>query len=86
MLIAHIYEVFPLLRPMCGGQMRIIAFITDGAEVRKILECIGVDSEPPPISTARGPPQWEDCDAQMAWWCQSSRIGIWRRKRHPTTR
>ena len=34
-LIAHIYEVFPLLHPMCGGQMRHIAFITDGAEVRK---------------------------------------------------
>jgi hypothetical protein len=24
-LIARIYEVFPLLCPMCGGQMRIIA-------------------------------------------------------------
>jgi hypothetical protein len=27
-LMARIYEVFPLLRPLCGGQMRIIAFIT----------------------------------------------------------
>ena len=27
-LIARIYEVFPLLCPVCGGQMRIIAFIT----------------------------------------------------------
>jgi hypothetical protein len=26
-LIARIYEVVPLLRPICGGQMRIIAFI-----------------------------------------------------------
>ena len=26
-LIARIYEVFPLICPMCGGQMRIIAFI-----------------------------------------------------------
>jgi len=25
-LIARIYEVFPLLCPMCGGQMRLIAF------------------------------------------------------------
>jgi len=24
-LIARIYEVFPLICPMCGGQMRIIA-------------------------------------------------------------
>jgi hypothetical protein len=45
--------------------MRLIAFITDGAEVRKILEHIGVDSEPPRISPARGPPLWDDCDAQM---------------------
>ena len=27
-LIARIYEVFALLCPMCGGQMRLIAFIT----------------------------------------------------------
>ena len=27
---------------------------------------IGVDSEPPPrITPARGPPLWDDCDAQM---------------------
>ena len=63
-LIARIYEVLPLLCPMCGGQMRLIAFITNGAEVRKILEHIGVDCEPPRISPARGPPLWEDCDAQ----------------------
>ena len=55
-LIARVYEVFPLLCPMCGGQMRLIAFITNGAEVRKILEHIGVDCEPPHITPARGPP------------------------------
>lgn len=66
MLIARIYEVFPLLCPMCGGQMRLIAFITEGTQVRKILDHIGVESEPPHIASARGPPLWEDCgDAQM---------------------
>ncbi len=64
-LIARIYEVFPLVCPMCGGQMRLIAFITDGAQIRKILEHIGVESEPQRIAPARGPPLWEDCDAQM---------------------
>ncbi len=63
-LIARIYEVFPLLCPMCGGQMRLIAFITEGVQIRKILDHIGVDSEPPHISPARGPPLWDDCDAQ----------------------
>jgi hypothetical protein len=64
-LIARIYEVFPLLCPLCGGQMRLIAFITEGTQIRKILDHIGVDSEPPHISPARGPPLWDDCDAQM---------------------
>ena len=64
-LIARIYEVFPLLCPMCGGQMRLIAFITDGMQIRQILDYIGMDSEPPHISPARGPPLWDDCDAQM---------------------
>ncbi len=64
-LIARIYEVFPLLCPLCSGQMRLIAFITEGTQIRKILDHIGVDSEPPQISPARGPPLWDDCgDAQ----------------------
>jgi len=65
-LIARIYEVFPLLCPLCGGQIRRIAFITEGVQIRKILDHIGVDSEPPHISPTRGPPLWDDCsDAQM---------------------
>ena len=28
---------------MCGGQMRIIAFITFSADIQKILEHIGVE-------------------------------------------
>ncbi len=67
-LIARIYEVFPLLCPLCGGQMRLIAFITEGTQIRRILNHIGVDSQPQPphISPARGPPLWDDCsDAQM---------------------
>ena len=52
-MIARIYEVFPLACPICGGQMRLIAFITEGAEVRKILNHIGVDSQAPRISPAR---------------------------------
>jgi hypothetical protein len=65
-LIARIYEVFPLLCPICGGQMRLIAFITESVQIRQILEHIGVDSQPPHIAPARGPPLWDDCsDAQM---------------------
>ena len=64
-LIARIYEVFPLVCPNCGGPMRIIAFITYGAGIRQILEHIGVEAEPPRITPARGPPLWDGCDAQM---------------------
>jgi hypothetical protein len=63
-LIARIYEVFPLLCPICGGQMRIITFITYSAEIRQILDHIGDDCEPPCLSLARGPPPWEGSDAQ----------------------
>ena len=33
-------------------------------QIGKILEYIGVDSLAPRISPARGPPPWEDGDAQ----------------------
>ncbi len=44
--------------------MRLIAFITEGTQIRKILDHMGVDSELPHIAPARGPPLWGDCDAQ----------------------
>ena len=65
-LIARIYEVFPLICPNCGGQMRIIAFITFSADINKILNHIGVDPEAPRITPARGPPLWEGEGAQEA--------------------
>ena len=59
-LIARTYEVFPLLCPLSGGQMRLIAFVTEGTQIGKILDHIGVDSEPPHIAPARGPPLWDN--------------------------
>jgi hypothetical protein len=57
-LIARIYEVFLLLGPICGGQMRTIAFISYSADIRKILAYSGAETEPPRITSARVPPQW----------------------------
>ena len=65
-LIARIYEVFPLVCPVCGGNMRIIAFITEGVLIRRILAHIGVDTQAPRIAPARGPPLWDECHAQGA--------------------
>jgi len=63
-LIARIDEVFQLLCTLCGGQMRIIAFITYSADIRQILKHIGAETEPPRIAPARGPPLWDACDAK----------------------
>ena len=42
-----------------------IAFITHSADIRQMLDHIGVQSEPPNIAPARGPPMWDECDAHM---------------------
>ena len=62
-LIARIYEVFPLICLHCGGEMRLIGFVNEGAEIKKILDYIGEPSAPPKISLARGPPLWDTGDA-----------------------
>jgi hypothetical protein len=55
-LIARIPEDFPLACPACGGDIRLVAFITDPALIRKILVRPGEPLEPPPLAPARGPP------------------------------
>ena len=59
LLLARIYEVFPLRCSLCGVEMRIIAFLTDGPTVRDILDHLGEPTAPPQIAPARGPPLWE---------------------------
>ena len=63
MLLARIYEVFPLTCPECGAEMRIIAFVTETAPVQRILGHIGEPCTPPRIAPARGPPLWEEDEA-----------------------
>ena len=55
-LMARIGEEFPLECPGCGGDIRLIAFITEPGPIRKILTHLGEPLEPPPVSPARGPP------------------------------
>jgi len=55
-LMARVGEEFPLECPGCGGDIRLIAFITDPGPIRKILAHLGEPLEPPPVSPARGPP------------------------------
>ncbi len=50
--------------------MNLIAFITDGPEVRKILTHIGAEPEAPRFfktyCAGTRPPLWEDCDAPQS--------------------
>jgi hypothetical protein len=69
-LMARVGEEFPLLCPACGGDIRLISFITEPGPIRKILTHLGEPLETPPITPARGPPtDWgelvqahDDCD------------------------
>jgi hypothetical protein len=37
-MIRKVYEADPMLCPQCGGQMKVIAFLTDYAVVDKIID------------------------------------------------
>jgi len=54
--MARVAEDFPLQCPNCGGDIRLISFITDLGPIRRILTHLGERLEPPPLSPARGPP------------------------------
>jgi hypothetical protein len=62
-LLARIYEVFPLTCPFCSAEMRIIAFITEPSTVRQMLNHLGAPTRPPRFAPARGPPLWETAAA-----------------------
>jgi len=47
----------------CGGSMKIIAALTDGASVRGYLAGVGLPSRAPPIAPARIDRQLEFDDA-----------------------
>jgi hypothetical protein len=51
-MIRKVYEVDPLVCPQCGGQMRVISFITDYAVVDRIVNHLKLsfvaDKPPPP--------------------------------------
>lgn len=58
-LLARIYEVLPLRCPACGGEMKVLAFITDPLTVQRILRHLAISPRPPPVSPPRRPPQRE---------------------------
>jgi len=62
-LIQKIYEVDPLLCPVCRGQMKIIAFIEDYKVVKKILDHLGIyefDKKRAPPKVAEDPGEFDE--------------------------
>ena len=50
-----------MVSPNCGGDIRLISFITDPGPIRKILTHLGESLEPSHVSPARGPPiDWSE--------------------------
>ena len=62
LLLARIYDVLPLVCPRCCQAMRIVAFVTEAAAVRRILAHVGEAMNPPAILPSRAPP-W----GEFAW-------------------
>ena len=55
-LMARVGKEFPFQCPNCGGDIQLIAFITEPGPIRTILAHLGEPLEPPAFSPARGPP------------------------------
>lgn len=49
--IKRVYEINPLECPRCKGEMRIVAFVQDPLEVKKIMKSLGIPDfrAPPPV-------------------------------------
>ena len=67
-LLGKIFEINPLLCPSCGGEMKIIAFVTDTEPIRKILRHIGELDHAPSISPSRDPPVFYAEMDQTQYW------------------
>ena len=68
-LLARVFNIDVETCIKCGGKMKIIAAIEDPKVIRKILEHMGLDTKPPRLMPARGPPKvqhhFEDDFAQQ---------------------
>jgi hypothetical protein len=86
-LIARIFEVFPLLCPLCGGQVRLIAFITEGTrESGRSLITSGWTPSPRTLPRHADHRCGMTATRRRMRGCALSPIGVWRRNRHRTLR
>jgi len=61
--IKKVWEIDPLACPKCGGEMKIIGFITEAVIIRRVLEHLGLwrgkTPAPPPSDRAPSAPGHE---------------------------
>ena len=51
-LMRRVFAIDVLECPACGGRMRVLCAIHPPEAIRKILDCLGLPSRPPPIASA----------------------------------
>jgi hypothetical protein len=51
-LMKRVFAIDVLQCDRCGGVMRLMAAIHSGEATRKILDCLGLPSRPPPVAPA----------------------------------
>jgi hypothetical protein len=55
-LLKRVFKIDMEICQACGGKVKVISTIEDPIVIRKILSHLGLDTKPPPIWPARGPP------------------------------
>ncbi len=53
----RLFTIDALTRPRCGGPRKLIAVLTDGLVVPKILSHLRLPTDPLPLAPARAPPE-----------------------------
>ncbi len=56
-LLRRVFALDVLVCAVCGGEMRVMAYISEQNVVEKILTHLGLPTEPPPLAPARMPLQ-----------------------------
>ena len=51
-LMKRVFSIDVLECARCGSRMRILAAIHSSVAIRKILDCLGLPSRPPPVAAA----------------------------------
>ena len=82
-LLRRVFAVDCLVCPRCSGLMTVIAYITEVAVVTKILTHLGLPSEPPELSPARGPAQLELWDQPQCYTPNTTQGGSTRSRGPP---